>query len=286
MPNFSELTGQLGQKWQQLDPILKGSILAAGAGGVTGGVLGAMSPKPASPEGRKARRKRIISNAGLAAILAGGATAGIGYGARNLGEVMPKGSLPPGEAASKAFRSAPGRAVGSAGAVGIGGWLLNKAKINRSMGESTDLGGKIRGAMGDTHPDNNYLINHYLGKPKLHGSFTPSLSQTAAKDMAAEGLFSKLTDQAKFPGASRSTILEQAIRAGGDVDTGLLDASKIKYNPLRKMPMLGKLPAALRRFGPTKLLGLAAAGAALPELKDLAGSAWNAATGGSGEGEL
>ena len=138
MPGFSELASGLGQKWNELDPILKTTLLGAGASGIGAGALSAMSPTPASPEGRKARRKRIITNAGLAAILGGGATAGIGYGLKNLGEVMPKGSKPPGEAARDAITGPWGRA----GLFGVGatlGGLRESGKAKGSVNLLTEL---------------------------------------------------------------------------------------------------------------------------------------------------
>jgi len=280
MPNFSELTGQLGQKWQQLDPILKGSILAAGAGGVTGGVLGAMSPKPASPEGRKARRKRIISNAGLAAILAGGATAGIGYGARNLGEVMPKGSLPPGEAAKKLVEGPWGRsALFGAGAAAGGIRESGRAKgIANLLAQQLWAG---RGHEGVVPAGSSRALLGAFDRPTHPENFMDVAGRSLGQQRGLDAIASKST-------LGKSQIIEQLTRSGQNIDPSLLQQGKLKKLLETKGigGVAGKGLSFLRRRGPLKMIGSGAGLALAPEAVKGIGWILGGLGGGSGEGEL
>lgn len=274
MPNFSELASGLGQKWQELDPILKTTLLATGAGGLAGGALSSMSPKPASPEGRKARRKRIISNAGLAAILAGGATAGIGYGARQLGEAMPKGSKPPGQAAHDAITGLGGRlGLFSAGAAAAGARGSGRAK-------------------GD--------INHLAKLLKHEGSGASALSaferepfhlKADTADQASRNLVQAANMEKMTEGGlvNKKDIVRKLVRGGINIDPNLLeDGSKLKA--LLQTKGIGR-PAGhilsfLRRRGPGKMLAGGSAWALAPEIIGGGYKALTGMTGGSGEGEL
>jgi len=262
MPKFSELTGQLGQKWQELDPILKTTLLATGAGGVAGGILGSMGHKPTSEEGRKARRNRIIGNAGLAAILAGGATAGLGYGMRNLSEVMPKGSLAPGEAASKAVSSWQGRSIGAAALPSsVLGWW-NRKSPNLAAIAAEPFGESIKELMGYKGKGRT-AIEHYLGKTK--GGLVLSAVADSNRLRGQTALFNALRDNKAFGHLDRQGLIEEAVSAGADIDPALLDQSKL-MTKIRKLPVVGKIPAAIRRAGPARLGGLSVAGALLPEI--------------------
>jgi hypothetical protein len=251
---FTDILGGLGQKWNELDPILKTTLLGAGASGLAGGLTSALQKAPNSPEGRSERRKRIVSNALITALLGGGAVAGLGYGGKALSEAMPPGSKPPLEATGDFLHSLSGR-------LGLAGLFSGAAATSKKLRESSNannlagsLANRLRQGFGhgkDVMTDPRRYLEDYFGKKP-----TSPADRTDA--------FAALQ---KMRGGDKDNVIRNAIASGVDVDP-LLRPKNLE-TAVSKLPgILGKTPALLRRTG-LKLPGLAGLGFMTPDLWDL-----------------
>lgn len=285
MAKFSELIGQLGQKWQELDPILKTTLLAGGGSAAAGGILSALSKRPRVREDRAARRRRILGNALLMGALGGGATAGIGYGLRSLGTAMPAGSKPPGDVAKDLWHG-PGRGI----MAGLGVAAANKFPSKAMKGDRDLLANKlksllmsaeVKGIDKDTIADDRFL-KHYMGGKGMFDSSTSDIDRVGRQTIARQALDK---GGVKLPG-----FIGELRRSGVDVDPVLLRGQKSVRGALSKIPGIGEriaglggVPAWARRVGLGRLGGLATAGLLAPELLGTGGKMLGI---GDGEGTL
>jgi hypothetical protein len=272
MPTFSDITSGIGQKWNELDPILKTTLLGAGAAGLAGGVGTALSKSPDTPEGRSERRKRITRNALVAALLGGGAAAGIGYGAKSIGESMPAGQKTPSESLGDSVRSPLGR-LGMAGGAFTGAMFSKKIRESGAANDKAlSLAARLAGAFDDkkdVRKDPRDYISKYFGQESDAGVRARAFAALRKRPSAVSGV---QTIRDAISAGIDVHPLERAGVSPGTLETGLSSRKYLKH-----------IAPALRRMG-TKAPIIGGLAAISPEIFNAGKGVVSAITGSGEEG--
>ncbi len=272
---FGDLLKTVQDGYNGLDPLMQSTLIGGLGAGAVGGLATALTPQPAIPESAGTRTARILRNSALAGLAGAGATAGIGYGWNQLGQAG-IGATPTGQMWN-AFTSRTGRglmALGGGGAAAAIPWfkpygghatnmwgnvVAQNAAIERAAAEAVAKGQK---------PIATAITLGAGGSPRqmLEDLFGRS-SDTARRGHALNIMTQDLgTSHSFYP--SLEALTHHAIQSGVDVHPDILDRlGGTVGSGLRQFPVIGKLPAFLKRLGGAgRILGAAGTAAMLPEL--------------------